>query len=114
MSENTQAATAASPPPGVVPMFYTEPMPVAASLQPDWKIRPEFDFTFAARANTVPLTAPEFMMAARHYPIIFLGDVVPTCVMGFQPNTNLFVDREGQWERGVYIPAYSRVMKHCV
>lgn len=108
MSENTQAAAANSAPPGAVPIFYTEPMPVAASLQPDWKIRPEHDFTFAARANTVPLTAPEFMMAARHFPIIFLGDIVPTCVLGFQPNSNLFVDREGQWERGAYVPAYIR------
>lgn len=108
MSENAQADTAAAPPPGAVPLFYTEPMPVAASLQPDWKVRPEHDFTFAARANTVPLTAPEFMMAARHFPIIFLGDAVPTAVLGFQPNTNLFVDRDGHWERGAYVPAYIR------
>ncbi len=108
MSENAQTDTAAAPPPGAVPLFYTEPMPVAASLQPDWKIRPEHDFTFAARANTVPLTAPEFMMAARHFPIIFLGDAVPTAVLGFQPNTNLFVDRDGYWERGAYVPAYIR------
>lgn len=110
MTDNAQntAAAQTAPPPGAVPLFYTEPMPVAPQLQGDWKIRPEFDFTFAARANTVPLTAPEFMMAARHFPIIFLGDVVPTCVLGFQPNTNVFVDKDGQWERGTYIPAYIR------
>jgi len=108
VAENTENTAANSQAPSAVPIFYTEPMPVAPSLQADWKIRPEFDFAFAARTNTVPLTAPEFMMAARHYPIIFLGDVVPTCVMGFQPNTNVFVDREGNWERGVYIPAYVR------
>lgn len=109
MTETDQnAAAAQSAPPGAIPLFYTEPMPVAPQLQSDWKIRPEFDFSYAARTNTVPLTAPEFMMAARHYPIIFLGDVVPTCVMGFQPNTNVFIDKNGEWERGVYIPAYVR------
>ncbi len=73
------------------------------------KIRPERDFSFAAGTNTVPITAPEFSMAARHYPIIFLGqDLVPVVAVGMNTGKNLFVNNQGEWEVGCYIPAYVR------
>ncbi|MDX2222785.1 MAG: SapC family protein [Rhodospirillaceae bacterium] len=91
------------------PMFYWRPVPLAASTHGWMKIRPEADFTFAARTNAVPLTAPEFVLAARHYPIIFVGDnLVPSIALGFRPDENLFVDGKGQWERLMYVPAYVR------
>ncbi len=91
------------------PMFYTRPEPVRAESHAGISIRPELDFSFAAHVNTVPVTLPEFMMVARHYPIMFLGpDLVPTAALGFNPQHNLFVDQKGEWAVGQYVPAYVR------
>lgn len=90
------------------PLFYVQPEPLSATGHKEWSIRGAEDFSFAAGTNSVPLTAPEFGMAARHYPIIFLGDVVPTCVLGYEPGRNLFVDDKGRWDEAAYIPAYVR------
>lgn len=91
------------------PMFYSRIEPLVPTLHKDFKLRPETAFGFAAKTNTVPLTVPEFTLAARHYPIMLLGeDLVPTAALGFNPEQNLFVDANGKWEAGLYVPAYVR------
>jgi hypothetical protein len=91
------------------PLFYQEPRPVTARTHGDFKIRPTNDFSFAKNTNAVPITLPEFVLAARHYPIVFVGsEMVPTIALGFRPDQNVFVNDEGQWERLCYIPAYAR------
>ena len=95
--------------PAPPPMFYTEPEPLLLATHKDFKIRAEHDFTFAASTNTVPLATPEFPLIARHFPIMFLGaDLVPTAALGFNPESNLFVNAKGEWDRLSYIPAYVR------
>jgi hypothetical protein len=91
------------------PMFYERPMPVSLSAHASFKIRAEMDFEFAAKSNTAPLTAPEFVLVARHYPIIFVGDqAIPTAVMGLKIDENLFVSSKGEWDAYSYVPAYIR------
>ncbi len=91
------------------PLFYTEPAPVTAGTHGDFKIQPERDFSFARDTNAVPITTPEFVLAARHYPIVFVGEeMVPTIALGFRQDQNLFVSQDGTWERRCYIPAYVR------
>jgi hypothetical protein len=93
----------------VPPLFYSRPMPVSQQLHKAHKIRAELDFAFSAKTNAVPLTVPEFSLAARHYPIIFIGDeLVPSVALGMRQDDNLFVDVKGGWEQGQYIPAYIR------
>ena len=100
-------APAANPPPP--PLFYSRPLPLSAQYHEKVKIRPENDFSFAAESNAIPLSVPEFMLAARSYPIIFIGDdLVPSIAVGLRSKDNLFVDVKGQWEMGHYIPAYAR------
>lgn len=90
------------------PLFYDIPAPVSPGTHGDFKIRPEADFSFA-KCNAIPITVPEFVLAARHYPIVFLGEeLVPTVALGFDPEENFFVDEDGTWDRGCYIPAYVR------
>ena len=104
----TQAPPQAQSQP-TAPPFYRRPEPVLPATHRDMKIRPEFDFSFATNINTVPITVPEFTLASRHYPIMFLGpDLVPTVALGFNPQVNLFVDNNGTWAMGQYIPAYIR------
>ena len=52
----------------------------------------------------------EFRSVQRHYPIIFAGNELPSplAVLGTE-GENFFVDGAGQWEHGVYIPAYLRI-----
>jgi len=91
------------------PLFYWRPVPLTAATHGWMKIRPEMHFGFAARTNAVPLTVPEFVLAARHYPIIFVGpNLIPTATLGFRPDENLLVSDAGAWERGLYVPAYVR------
>ena len=91
------------------PLFYTMPEPLVRTGHKDVKIRPEWDFGFATQTHTIPITAPELAMAARHYPIILLGEtLVPVIAVGMTDGTNLFIGEDGNWEDGFYIPAYVR------
>lgn len=67
-------------------------------------------FAFAKRARAVPLTLGEIPSAQKAFPVIFsdLENPVPLAVVGLDDDINLFVDDNGAWERGIYIPAYVR------
>lgn len=67
-------------------------------------------FEFARPTNSVPLNAIEFISAARHYPILFNGDErgMPLALVGLRAHENLFVEENGHWAEGCYIPAFIR------
>ena len=66
-------------------------------------------FAFAAGAQAVPLTVTEFPVAALSFPIIFAGDRrQPLAVMGVSGDANMFIQPNGYFEAGVYVPAYIR------
>jgi hypothetical protein len=71
------------------------------------------NFKFAGNQNSVLLAGQEFMAAAKHYPIVFVRDtnkneIMPLALLGLRNRENLFVDSEGKWSKGVYIPAFFR------
>ena len=106
---NGNAAAAPAADQQLPPLFYNRPAPVSAMAHRTLKIRGELDFSFAQKTNAVPITLPEFVVAARNYPIIFIGDeLVPTVALGLRAEDNLFVNVKGEWEPGQYIPAYCR------
>jgi len=72
--------------------------------------RPERPFEFARGARVLPLTLGEIPSAQKHYPVIFsdLNNPVPLAVVGRDEDVNLFIDENGEWERGMYVPAYAR------
>jgi hypothetical protein len=65
-------------------------------------------FYFAREASVIPLNVNEFVEAAKHYPIVFSSgsDARPMAVTGLRKGENAFVDEQGQWAPGVYIPQY--------
>ncbi len=66
-------------------------------------------FDFLRETHFVPLTIGEFAAAGARFPIIFLGDnKTPVAAMGLQQGANLFVDANGNYAEGVYVPAYVR------
>lgn len=74
---------------------------------------------FGAALNAVYITATEFALAARDYPLIFLKepattDFVPMALTGLTSNQNLFIDDQGHWSKDVYVPAYVRRYPFCV
>ncbi len=71
------------------------------------------NFRFASTLHVIYVSAEEFFMAARHYPIAFGRDeasdsFVPISVTGMRAGQNLFVDEAGLWREDSYIPAYVR------
>lgn len=73
--------------------------------------RADGDVGFAAGTNFVPLAGTEFGQVARDYPIVFAGredDLAAIAVLGLRQGQNLFVEPDGRWARGHYIPAFVR------
>jgi hypothetical protein len=78
----------------------------------DLRIKPINNVAFAAKVHSVPMTMAEFGSAARDYPILFGGNSLeeagPLAMLGLKQSENLFVDENGQWEEGVYVPGFIR------
>ena len=96
---------------GPLPALYQKPVLLDAQRHASYSLKENAGFAFAAKSNAMVLNGVEFPLAARHYPIVFAGNdtvVVPMVVLGVRRDENLFVQENGEWETGVYIPAYAR------
>lgn len=93
-----------------MPMFYRQPAPVSAQRHEKAGLKAQTGFGFAGETNAVTLAGSEFARAARYYPIAFTtGDSpVPVAVLGLRDRENVFVNENGQWLTGHYVPAYVR------
>jgi hypothetical protein len=91
-------------------LFYSKPEPLSSETHAGLGVRRlDKPFAFAAEAQVAPLTVAEFPLASLCYPIIFAGDrYQPLAVMGVNANRNIFIQPDGMFEPGVYIPAYIR------
>ncbi|MCR5873514.1 SapC family protein [Phenylobacterium sp. J426] len=91
-------------------LFYSKPEPLARELHGKLGVkRMDGPFKFAKAGHAIPLTVGEFPLAAVTGPIIFVGEEkLPIAVMGLNANENMFVQENGLFEPGVYIPAYVR------
>jgi hypothetical protein len=72
---------------------------------------------FCRRINALAVSAGEFVVAARDYPIVFAGNspnFAPVIVLGLEQGLNLFVDDAGDWDRTCYLPAYVRRFPFCL
>jgi len=100
----------ATQPPPNLPIFYQDLQPLSSSLHAGFRVHPSDKAPYLAAANAIPLTIDEFLIAQRHYPIVFSsGDVpVPLALMGLNDGVNVFIDDEGKPHNPVYIPAYVR------
>lgn len=93
-------------------LFYERPVPLNREGHKDLRIKSMNNVGFAASAHSVPLTVAEFGPAARDFPILFGGnsleDAGPLAMLGLHQSENAFIDANGQWEQGAYIPAFIR------
>jgi len=74
---------------------------------------------FARKLNALAISLAEFTTAARDYPIVFASldqgkTYAPVIVLGLEAGVNLFVNAAGEWDRGVYYPAFVRRYPFCI
>lgn len=93
-----------------LPLFYKRPRPLRADDDKNLSLSSAVNFGFAGGAHVVPLVAAEIPAVCRFYPILFAAGPSPQLValMGLRPGKNLFVEPDGAWVAGSYIPAYVR------
>lgn len=91
-----------------MPLFFQDPKAITKERHTNAGLSSASDYAFAKDTNAVALNAVEFIEAAKHYPIVFTGEKLPTptAVLGIG-NKNVFVE-DSIWEKGRYIPAYVR------
>lgn len=94
-------------------LIYDQPVVLNRHEHRHVRIRPALcDYRFAAALNSVPLTTLEFADAARDYPIVFAGEPdaasMPAALLGLAQQENLFLQDNGNWANGSYIPAFLR------
>mgnify|MGYP006148557349 FL=1 len=66
---------------------------------------------FAADTHLVPVAGLEFFQAARHYPLVFIGEgaqATPIALLGLAQGHNGYLDDESRWQANTYIPAFIR------
>lgn len=97
-----------------LPLFYKSLVPFSRT-QHRSLTRPKVhaNYGFAADTNIIPLLVSEVPQAVRHFPIVFIKDRQSSAVnlvalVGKGDGRNQFVDANGQWRPGVYIPAWVR------
>ena len=91
-------------------LFYENAVPVSSARHRDLSVKTGASYRFAAKVNSVPLTAIEFGQAAAEYPIVFsgTGDVVMPCaILGATSASNMFVKEDGSWG-GKMVPGFIR------
>jgi hypothetical protein len=106
-------ATATQAGPGQITgnvLFYSNPEPLSVDLHKGLGVKPmDGPFKFAKAGHAVPLTVTEFALTAVCMPIIFVGEEkTPLAVMGLNAGQNMFLQDNGMFEPGVYVPAYIR------
>lgn len=93
-----------------LPMFYKRPFALQAQVHSEVSLKRTPNYRFAAQTNAIPLTVQELFHAQRDYPIVFTNEPVPMpmAVVGIHDQVNLYVEADGSWRRGAYVPAYVR------
>ena len=74
------------------------------------------NYRFAGAVSAVPLALSEFAACGVAYPIVFSAgpEPMPLAVLGYQPDENLFVEPDGSWAAGRYVPWYVRCYPFAV
>lgn len=92
-----------------LPVLYTALEPLDSTRHAELRLR-DVGHGFAAHLSSIPLAVEEFAVAGRHMPVVFAATAphMPVALTGLAPDRNLFVDENGAWRRGTYVPAYLR------
>ncbi|MEW5735936.1 MAG: SapC family protein [Thermodesulfobacteriota bacterium] len=92
--------------------IYRNPIFLNSVTHRSVKVAPLTNFSFAAKLNSVVIVGQEFLEAAKFFPVVFTkaanGEVIPMAILGLRNEENLYVDADGNWKEGTYVPAFFR------
>ncbi len=92
--------------------IYKNPIFLNSVTHKSVKVAPVDNFKFANKLNSVVIVGQEFLEAAKHFPVVFTraqdDAIVPVAILGLRNEENLFIDEDGKWNEGTYVPAYFR------
>lgn len=93
-----------------LPSLYREVVPLTPERHRGLALRSDTGYGFAGRSHTLPITIDEFAAVQRDYPILFTTGErpAPAALLGLDPKANPYVDGNGRWKDGAYVPAYVR------
>jgi hypothetical protein len=92
-------------------LFYREIKALNRDEHKSLRLKPVENSAFASGMHLVPLAGLEFFHAARHYPIVFIGEAdkaMPIALLGLQEGHNSYLGEGQQWQANTYIPAFVR------
>ncbi len=100
----------ASVPASQLPLFYRSIVPLSTQFHPNYGLALQDSVGFTADAHAIPVTVDEFSAAQRTFPIVFgLGDnPAPLALLSLVDGRNLYIDADGKWADGAYLPAFVR------
>ncbi len=100
----------ASVPASQLPLFYKSIVPVSTQFHSGHGLVHSTTLGFTRTTHAIPLTVDEFAFAQRTFPIVFgLGDnPAPLALLSLIDGLNLFIDADGKWQDGAYLPAFVR------
>ena len=92
-----------------LPPLYKALQPLTPEQHGKLRLR-DAGFGFAAQAAAIPLAAEEFAAASRSLPVVFAAQAphMPVAVTSLATSGNGFVNADGTWRSGTYVPAYLR------
>jgi hypothetical protein len=92
--------------------MYKNPIFLNSVTHKTLKIAPVTSFKNAVGLNSVVVVGQEFLEAAKFYPVVFTKtknkEIIPVALLGLRNNESLFVDKDGTWKEGAYVPAFFR------
>lgn len=92
--------------------IYKNPIFLNSVTHKSVKIAPVTSYNYAKGLNSVVVVGQEFLEAAKFFPVVFTktkdGEIIPVALLGLRNKENLFIDSEGKWKEGVYVPAFFR------
>ena len=100
----------ASVPASQLPLFYKSIVPLSTQFHPKHGLALQTDVAFTRSTHAIPITVDEFAVAQRNFPIVFgMGEnPAPLALLSLIDGLNLFIDADGKWQEGAYMPAFIR------
>lgn len=93
-----------------MPLFYKSVVPISTQFHPMHGLVPSTTVEFTRISHAIPITVDEFAVAQRSFPVVFgMGEnPAPLALLSLIDGLNLFIDADGKWQDGAYLPAFVR------
>ena len=88
-------------------------VPLNSKLHAGKKFRTNIGYGFARQEHLTIVALHELPKISTHYPVLFIkrpetGNFAPAALLGVEPGENLFVNADGAWAQGAFIPSAFR------